>query len=320
MTVRENLEMGAFIRNDAEVGRDIEGVMDKFPLLREKARAMAGSLSGGEQQILEMGRALLLRPTLVLLDEPSLGLAPRMTGLVFEKIREINRDGTTVVIVEQNARRALAISGPRHRPRAGPEAVRGHRRGDRPERAGQAALPRRRRAKPAPLSAASYPGAGDEIRAARCRPSSGFPGPGRFDDAASADSTRVRRPGRTTCILVHLVKFDEPDLIDLHILVVDDDLDLRESLSLLLELYGASVTAVGSAREALQVLSATVPDVLLSDLAMPGEDGYDLIRKVRALPPDREGRSRPPRSPRERERRTAAARSPQGSTRTCRSR
>ena len=111
MTVRENLEMGAFIRNDAEVQRDIEGVMDKFPLLREKARAMAGSLSGGEQQILEMGRALLLRPTLVLLDEPSLGLAPRMTGLVFEKVRDINRDGATVVIVEQNARRALAISG-----------------------------------------------------------------------------------------------------------------------------------------------------------------------------------------------------------------
>jgi ABC-type branched-subunit amino acid transport system ATPase component len=111
MTVRENLEMGAFIRNDAEVGRDIEAVMDKFPLLREKARALAGGLSGGEQQILEMGRALLLRPSLVLLDEPSLGLAPRMTGLVFEKIRDINRDGTTVVIVEQNARRALAISG-----------------------------------------------------------------------------------------------------------------------------------------------------------------------------------------------------------------
>jgi CheY-like chemotaxis protein len=83
------------------------------------------------------------------------------------------------------------------------------------------------------------------------------------------------------------VKIDEPDLIGLHILVVDDDLDLRESLSLLLELYGASVTAVGSAREALQVLSATVPDVLLSDLAMPGMDGYDLIRKIRALSPDR---------------------------------
>jgi branched-chain amino acid transport system ATP-binding protein len=111
MTVRENLEMGAFIRSDAEVQRDIEGVMDKFPLLRQKARAMAGSLSGGEQQLLEMGRALLLRPTLVLLDEPSLGLAPRTTALVFEKIRDINDGGTTVVIVEQNARRALAISG-----------------------------------------------------------------------------------------------------------------------------------------------------------------------------------------------------------------
>jgi len=110
MTVRENLELGAFIRNDATVERDIDGVMEKFPVLREKALAMAGSLSGGEQQILEMARALLLRPKLVLLDEPSLGLAPRTTGLVFEKIREINGDGTTVLIVEQNARRALSIS------------------------------------------------------------------------------------------------------------------------------------------------------------------------------------------------------------------
>jgi ABC-type branched-subunit amino acid transport system ATPase component len=110
MTVRENLEMGAFIRNDPTVERDIEEVMEKFPVLRDKALAMAGSLSGGEQQILEMARALLLRPKLVLLDEPSLGLAPRTTGLVFERIREINGDGTTVLIVEQNARRALSIS------------------------------------------------------------------------------------------------------------------------------------------------------------------------------------------------------------------
>ncbi|MGH7322299.1 MAG: ABC transporter ATP-binding protein [Candidatus Rokuibacteriota bacterium] len=110
MTVRENLEMGAFIRADARVQSDIESVMDKFAVLREKAHEMAGSLSGGEQQILEMGRALLLRPILVLLDEPSLGLAPKTTGLVFEKIRDINADGTTVLIVEQNAQRALAIS------------------------------------------------------------------------------------------------------------------------------------------------------------------------------------------------------------------
>jgi branched-chain amino acid transport system ATP-binding protein len=110
MTVTENLEMGAFIRNDAEVRRDIDGVMEKFPVLREKAGAMAGNLSGGEQQILEMGMALLLRPKLLLLDEPSLGLAPRTTGLVFEKIQEINADGTTILIVEQNAKRALAIS------------------------------------------------------------------------------------------------------------------------------------------------------------------------------------------------------------------
>jgi ABC-type branched-subunit amino acid transport system ATPase component len=110
MTVRENLEMGAFIRNDGNVPGDIERIMDKFPVLRKKANEMAGNLSGGEQQILEMGRALLLHPKLILLDEPSLGLAPKTTELVFEKISDINADGTTILIVEQNARRALSIS------------------------------------------------------------------------------------------------------------------------------------------------------------------------------------------------------------------
>jgi len=110
MTVRENLEMGAFTRSDNKVEGDIEEVMTKFPVLREKASEMAGNLSGGEQQILEMGRALLLHPKLIMLDEPSLGLAPRTTETVFEKINDINADGTTILIVEQNAKRALSIS------------------------------------------------------------------------------------------------------------------------------------------------------------------------------------------------------------------
>ena len=110
MTVRENLEMGAFTRNDEKIENDIQEVMDKFPVLREKTNEMAGNLSGGEQQILEMGRVLLLHPRLMLLDEPSLGLAPKTTEIVFEKIREINSDGVSILIVEQNAKRALAIS------------------------------------------------------------------------------------------------------------------------------------------------------------------------------------------------------------------
>ncbi len=110
MTVRENLEMGAFIRSDEKIRDDIEGIMEKFPVLRQKAGEMAGNLSGGEQQILEMGMALLLRPRVLLLDEPSLGLAPKTTELVFEKIANINADGTTILIVEQNAKRALSIS------------------------------------------------------------------------------------------------------------------------------------------------------------------------------------------------------------------
>ena len=110
MTVEDNLEMGAYTRSDARVRRDIEAAMDRFPVLRDRRRALAGTLSGGQQQILEMAIALLLHPRLLLVDEPSLGLDPRMVEAVFSTIAAINREGTTVLMVEQNAKRALAIS------------------------------------------------------------------------------------------------------------------------------------------------------------------------------------------------------------------
>jgi ABC-type branched-subunit amino acid transport system ATPase component len=110
MTVEENLEMGAYTRSDPGVGRDIAAVMDRFPLLREKRRAAAGTLSGGQQQILEMAIALLLHPSLLLIDEPSLGLDPLMVETVFSTIEAINREGVTVLMVEQNAKKALSIS------------------------------------------------------------------------------------------------------------------------------------------------------------------------------------------------------------------
>jgi ABC-type branched-subunit amino acid transport system ATPase component len=110
MTVRENLEMGAYIRTDKDVDQDIEAIMDRFALLRDKRGEFAGNLSGGQQQILEMGMALLLHPKLIMLDEPSLGLSPAMADQVFEAIQELNADGTTILLVEQNAKRALSIS------------------------------------------------------------------------------------------------------------------------------------------------------------------------------------------------------------------
>jgi len=110
MSVEENLEMGAFTRNDAEVGRDVEALMTRFPMLGDKRRALAATLSGGQQQILEMAIALLLHPRLLLVDEPSLGLDPRMVETVFDTILAINREGTTVLMVEQNAKKALSIS------------------------------------------------------------------------------------------------------------------------------------------------------------------------------------------------------------------
>jgi ABC-type branched-subunit amino acid transport system ATPase component len=110
MSVEENLEMGAYTRRDGQVRRDIEALMDRFPMLGSKRRAPAGTLSGGQQQILEIAISLLLHPRLLLIDEPSLGLDPRMVELVFSTIEGINRAGTAVLMVEQNARQALAIS------------------------------------------------------------------------------------------------------------------------------------------------------------------------------------------------------------------
>ncbi len=111
MTVLENLEMGAYHRKDQEeVGEDIEIEMDRFPWLRERLNQAGGSLSGGEQQMLAISRALLARPKLLLLDEPSLGLAPLVVADIFRTIKGINKEGTTVLLVEQNVKQALKVS------------------------------------------------------------------------------------------------------------------------------------------------------------------------------------------------------------------
>jgi branched-chain amino acid transport system ATP-binding protein len=111
MTVLENLEMGAYHRNDAsEVREDMDRVFDLFPRLRERIKQEAGTMSGGEQQMLAIGRALMSHPRLLLLDEPSMGLAPVLVERIFETIRDINRQGTTILLVEQNANVALEIA------------------------------------------------------------------------------------------------------------------------------------------------------------------------------------------------------------------
>jgi branched-chain amino acid transport system ATP-binding protein len=111
LTVRENLEVGAYIRKDrAGVKADLEKVFDVFPRLKERLRQIAGTLSGGEQQMLAMGRALMAAPRLLLLDEPSMGLAPIFVDEIFAIIRRINESGTTILLVEQNAYKALGIA------------------------------------------------------------------------------------------------------------------------------------------------------------------------------------------------------------------
>ena len=110
LTVYENLQMGAFTRNQKEIGPDIDRVMDLFPRLRERTNQQGGTLSGGEQQMLAIGRALMSRPRVLLLDEPSLGLAPILVQQIFSIIKEINGQGTTVLLVEQNALQALNVA------------------------------------------------------------------------------------------------------------------------------------------------------------------------------------------------------------------
>lgn len=110
MSVYENLEMGAYIRKDAEINDDIKKVFKRFPILDERSYQLGGTLSGGQQQMLAIGRALMARPKLVLLDEPSMGLAPLVVNEIFEVIKEISAEGTTVLLVEQNVRQALKIA------------------------------------------------------------------------------------------------------------------------------------------------------------------------------------------------------------------
>ena len=110
MTVEENLEMGAYTRPNAEVDPGLEKVYDQFPRLKERRKQIAGTLSGGEQQMLAMGRALMSSPRLMMLDEPSMGLAPILVDQIFDIIRSLHKNGTTILLVEQNAQMALSVA------------------------------------------------------------------------------------------------------------------------------------------------------------------------------------------------------------------
>ena len=110
MTITENLQMGAFVRDDTEIDADIDKVFEIFPRLKERAKQLAGTMSGGEQQMLAMGRALMARPKVLLMDEPSMGLSPILVDKIFDVVADIHKRGTTILLVEQNASRALGLA------------------------------------------------------------------------------------------------------------------------------------------------------------------------------------------------------------------
>ena len=110
LSVLENLQLGAYIRNDKNIQRDLDRVMEMFPILKERKAQLGGTLSGGEQQMLAIGRALMTQPKLLLMDEPSMGIAPLLTAKIFETIQRLNEEGMTILLVEQNAHLALGIA------------------------------------------------------------------------------------------------------------------------------------------------------------------------------------------------------------------
>lgn len=110
MTVQENLEMGAFVTDPSRIQHNLEYVYDQFPRLKERTKQIAGTLSGGEQQMLAMGRSLMIDPELLMLDEPSMGLAPILVDQIFDIIKNLNKNGTTILLVEQNAQMALSVA------------------------------------------------------------------------------------------------------------------------------------------------------------------------------------------------------------------
>src|SRR6476660_509281 len=110
MSVRENLDMRAYWRRDSGMGEDMDRIFDLFPRLKEREKQKAGTMSGGEQQMLAIGRALMAKPKVLLLDEPSMGIAPILVDRIYETIGEINRQGMTILLVEQNANHALSVS------------------------------------------------------------------------------------------------------------------------------------------------------------------------------------------------------------------
>ena len=110
MSVRDNLDLGAYLRRDNRIAEDLDRVFELFPRLKEREKQHAGTMSGGEQQMLAIGRAIMAQPKLLLLDEPSMGLAPILVERIYETVSEINRQGTTILLVEQNANYALSVS------------------------------------------------------------------------------------------------------------------------------------------------------------------------------------------------------------------
>ena len=266
MTVEDNLEMGAYTQPNSTIEAGIADVYERFPRLKERRKQIAGTLSGGEQQMLAMGRALMSKPKLLMLDEPSMGLAPILVEQIFDIIRELHAAGTTILLVEQNAQAALSVADRAYVLETGRPA---------PARSSWRATPSARptSAVKSPSNVKSHPKGWLFFCAV-------LP-PCKISAQPTAHLPKIWYTDGTSAVKTAAHRHRIGGIGLFKILIAEDDRELRQLFAHVLTKNGYTVLGVSNGEEALDALEQSYYDLIISDIMMPKMDGYELVRSIR---------------------------------------